>query len=521
MDIIIYLHRYCREHKKIIAYCRKGNLFLAPVIRLPGKRTRKMFRSHSGMLYKYSLVFLAFLFFLAGFPGVSSGITISEEMEISREFMKMLRTHYDIISDPAVVSYLNAVGERILAVIPDKPFQYEFFVIDENTYNAFAIPGGKIFIYRGLFEAMETEDELAGILAHEISHVTSRHISKRIERSPKIGLVTLAGIAAGIFLGMSGAGAAGNALTIGSMAASQTASLAFSREDEMQADQISLGYLREAGYNGRGLLNILKKIRAREWYGTDQIPTYLRTHPAVEERIAYIDTQLETTGNKPEKSGTRPGNKDFRLARTRLMAKYGDAGRALRQFESDMESAPSDPALHYGLGIVYARMHEYDKALSHLRIALKQNAFDPYLLKDMGVVYFLSGKYEEAIKALGSAISILPENADALMYLGRAQLELSRFTEAEKTFLQVIRADADKNKAYYYLGETKGKQKELDLAHYYLGIYYHKIENLNTAQFHLKKAHELTKDPRRIKQIDEMLVEILKKKRKKRDVQIN
>ena len=111
---------------------------------------------------------------------------------------------------------MNKIGNRILSVLPQQPFNYHFYVIKEDVYNAFATPAGHIFVYTGLLDAMDEEEELAGILGHEIAHVYCRHISQKIERSKKIGIATLAGIAAGILLGVGGAGEAANAVTMGS-----------------------------------------------------------------------------------------------------------------------------------------------------------------------------------------------------------------------------------------------------------------------------------------------------------------
>ena len=109
---------------------------------------------------------------------------------------------------------------------------------------------------------------------------------------------------AGIFLGATtGDPAALQALTIGSAAAGQTASLAHSREDEAQSDQLGLQYIRKAGYDPAGLLSVLKKIRSKQWFGTQQIPTYMVTHPALEDRLVWVDnwSNLDQKGHRPKK----------------------------------------------------------------------------------------------------------------------------------------------------------------------------------------------------------------------------
>ena len=226
-------------------------------------------------------------------PAVFS-ITVKDEEDMSRQILAMIHKYYDLVDDPSLVSYVNDIGNRILSTLPQQPFKYRFYVINEDVYNAFATPGGHIFVYTGLLDAMEEEEELAGILGHEIAHVYCRHISQRIERSKKLGVATLAGIAAGILLGVGGAGEAASAVTMGSMAAGQSAELAYSRENEMQADQFGVKFTTAAGYSASGLLKILKKIRSKTWFGSDQIPKYLMTHPAVEDRIAFVSSWLDT-----------------------------------------------------------------------------------------------------------------------------------------------------------------------------------------------------------------------------------
>ena len=201
---------------------------------------------------------------LSGWFQPARAISIKEEEELAREFLKVVAQHFELIDDPFIVSYVRAVGKKISRHTHDLPFTFHFYVIKEDVYNAFAIPAGHIFINSGLLAAMESEDELAGILSHEMAHAACRHISQQIDRSKKIDLASMAGMVAGIFLGAAtGDATALQALTIGSAAAGQAATLAYSRTDETQADQVGLIYLQNAGYSGRGLVSALKRIRLK------------------------------------------------------------------------------------------------------------------------------------------------------------------------------------------------------------------------------------------------------------------
>lgn len=279
-----------------------------------------------------------FLTFATVIPS-AFGITVKEEEELAKEFLEVIKKHYDVIEDPALVAYVNRIGNRVLVGFLPQPFPYHFNLIRQEVYNAFAGPGGNIYVNSGLFAAMDDEEELAGILSHEISHVACRHISRKIEQSGKVQMATLAGVVAGIFLGIGG-GSAASALTIGSMAAGQSAMLAYSRDDEREADKIGLKKLYEAGYTGNGLLTMMKKILGQQWYGSDEVPSYLTTHPASDERIIYIDNWM--VSNAPGVQAKPRDDLDFKRMRTRLIALYSDEAQALRQFEAESRDKPGD-----------------------------------------------------------------------------------------------------------------------------------------------------------------------------------
>jgi len=464
--------------------------------------------------HKIFLIICAAFILIAGMPFSKKAypITVKQEEEMSHEFMKVVLKHIRLIDDHFIVNYVNRIGKKVISIMPPQPFSYHFYVIKEDTFNAFASPAGHIFINSGLFEAMESEEELAGIISHEIAHVVCRHISKKIERSKKIGIATMAGIAAGIFLGSGGAATAGNTLILGSMAAGQSVALAYSREEEMQADQIGLEYLKKAGYGAEGLLTVLKKIRSKQWFDSNQIPTYLRTHPAVDDRIAYIGTWLENNPIAPGKINPY----DFQLAHTKLFAMYGDESLTLKKLETKISNRPVSPMSYYGYGLILARIGNYKEAVIYLKNALEKKAFDPNILIDLGRIYFLAGNYQNALNSLEAAVSLAPDDPGGLFFLGRTQMELEKFNEAAFSFEGLIRKYPNYTQAYYFLAKAYNSQGRKTEIHYLLGIYYKKKGELKNAVIHLERALKSAKDSEKKRKIKEMIKGIRKKMERSR-----
>jgi len=412
-------------------------------------------------------------------------MTIEEEAALSKEFLKVTLRHYELVDDPLIVDYVNKVGQKIVAELPSPPFHYRFYVIRQDVYNAFAGPGGHVFINSGLLEGMESEDDLAGLLAHEVSHVACRHISNMVEQSNKTTLLTLAGIATGILLGVGGAApAAASAVTVSSIAAGASASLAYSRENEMEADQIALKYLAKAGYSGEGLLKTLKKIRSRNWYGSDQMPVYLSTHPAVEDRIAYISSSMEGMPSSSPQYDTT----EFQVIQTRLTALYGEERIARKKFETVVKNQPDHYLSHYGYGLILTRTGDYNGGIKHFRQALENKPLDQTVIRELGRVYFLNGNYEEAYAMLKGAASPSSRDSEVRFYLGRTLKALGKPIEAAAELERLLDDNPNYIPAYYHLGIIYGEQQKMGDAHYYLGLYYRKKGQIKNSVFHLKRA---------------------------------
>jgi predicted Zn-dependent protease len=460
------------------------------------------------LIRKWVYLWIGFFFLLSQLsPRVASGLTVSDEEKMAKSFLKVIYSYYEIIDDPVIADYVSKIGNRIVAGLEKPLFNYHFYVIKTDPYNAFAIPAGYIFINSGLLMAMDDEDELAGILAHEIAHVNARHISQKIERSKKIGWARMAGMVAGALMGIAGAGDAAQAVTRGSAGAAQTAELAYSRENEMQADELGLDYLKNAGYSGEGLLRILKKMRSKQWFDSKQVPTYLMTHPAVDDRIAYLDTQIASMP-PPTRLDADKASAEFNRVLTQLITQYGDEDLVLRQTEGAVKDNPSDTLARYRYGLILARIGRRQEAIDQLRMVLEKRAFDPYVLRDMGRIYFLGGQFQQALKMLNTAHNMIPDDAECRLFLAQTQMELELYDEASSILLRLVQDNPDYTEAYYFLGQSLGKQGNLADAHYYLAVYHIRKRDYQTAVIQLQNALKYTQDAEKRAKIEDKLKEL-------------
>jgi predicted Zn-dependent protease len=463
---------------------------------------RAVFRKHN-----YCLILIVALFFSFNSGGFKAfALSIEEERKMGEQFVMQISQAFRLVEDDFANSYLNDLGQYLLRSLEVKPFPFHFYIIQNGDLNAFAGPGGHIFFFTGLIELMEEVDELAGVLSHEIAHVSARHLAERMEQSTKIQLATLAGILLGALVG----GDASGAIMSGSIAAGMQKQLAYSRDNERQADQLGFKYMAEAGFDPSGMIETLKKIQKGQMLATNEIPTYLLTHPGGSERMANYETMI--FGDKPliqEKGGTTKYRQFFPIFKTILRAKYMEPKEAERIFKRELGNDPDAVWAHFGLGIVLREMREYQKALDHFHKALRGQPRSVLIMRDMAEAYRLMGREEEAITLLSEALKIQPRDRSSLYLMALAYQNMEEYSEAIPIFEKLASMKPVKNDVFYNLGVSYGRLGRLAPAHYYFGIYFKNIRKIGKALYHFEKAEDLSKNnpalQRRIKKAKEGL----------------
>ncbi|MFQ5842112.1 MAG: M48 family metalloprotease [Thermodesulfobacteriota bacterium] len=431
-------------------------------------------------------------------PSAYASLSVEKEKEMGRRLVLQIEKKLDLIRDPTVQQYVDGVGNRILSEIGRAPYDFRFYVVESPDANAFAIPGGHIFLASGLIVMASSEDELAGVVSHEIGHIKARHIAKRIERSRKLSLVTLAGILAGVIAG----GKATGAITAGSVATGQALALKYSREDEREADQLGFQYLIKAGYDGRGLLSFLRKLQRMRSLSPGTPPHYLSTHPGIEDRISYI---MERLRDSPEKTLKEDG-KDLKRVQAILFVEERESQVAIKHFESVLKGKITDLDGLYGLALAYKKMGRIDLAIGPLERARHISPQDGGVLRELGICYFLQGRLDDAASVLKESLVIHPEDILSLYYMGRTYQEKGDSEASLDAYLRAKEINPDYVDLYYSLAMVYGKRGDACNSHRNFSTYFSKRGEFNYALIHLRKAlkyceegQEIQKEIRRLK----------------------
>ena len=408
------------------------------------------------------------------------GVTIKDEKEMGEKFDVMVRSNLPIIEDPEVKQYVDYMLARLVKAIPPQPFTFKATTILHNSLNAFAVPGGYVYVFTGLIMNLDKEEELAGVLAHELAHVTQRHVASRLQKAQFVTLGSLLLAVAGVAAG----GAGGGALAMGALGAGQSAMLNYSRLDENEADQIGLQYLIAAGYPPEGMVAGFKVLRQKSWMSGISVPTYLSTHPALGDRINGLQARIQTMGKSVQ--NRNQDNKRFTRVKTLLWARYGDDQAALQRFSG------SDGLSSMGRGIVLARQNRINEASTAFDQALKAAPDDPLVLREAGAFHYRKGDMGRADGLLSKAMRIDPKDYMAAFFYARMLDETNRQAHAANYYKQVLRyvpEDAEVHDAYARsLGKT-GNTPDAYIHMAYSAIYSH---NKKLAERYFNEAKSMS-----------------------------
>lgn len=422
-------------------------------------------------------------------PLQAQALSIGEERKVGELLLYSVRKEMPILDDPDISQYINKLGRRVLETVGPQYFDYRFFVVKSDQFNAFAAPGGLVFFYTGLIETMQNEDELLSVLAHEIGHVVSRHIAQRLDKGSKVSAASVLLGIAGLALGVPGLSAG---LLVGSMAAGQAINLQYSREDEEQADRLSFGWLQQMHRNPEAMEDMLKVMRRITRYRVgSETPQYLLTHPNTEARLGYVESLLEQDKQKAKKTYIKTDNFDFLRFKYRVMMQSMDHDK-LRLFCANTLASVTDreqqTMARYGLALLESEDRNVDQALQHLAAVRAQYPSKDILEIDRAVILVENGRMEEARPLLEQAYKRDPTDMYGAYRLAKMELMRGNDPRAEQLLQKVAMVTPEYPQLYFDLGQVEADRKREGSSVFYLGKYNLYLGRMKLAKEYLTRS---------------------------------
>lgn len=411
----------------------------------------------------------------------------SRESQLGREVMLQLRNAGVVVDDPLLTEYVDSIGSRLASHANDGRHSFTFFVVDDSQINAFALPGGYIGVNSGLILASDNESELAGVLAHEVSHVTQRHIARSLYDTQRTSIVSMAAMLAAVLLGAA-ADLPGDALA-GVASASQAAAMQrqinYTRSNEHEADRVGIDVLARAGYDPNAMASFFEKLSKRYGVARQRVPELLQTHPVTSERIADARARARQLPQPRVSDSTGYG-----LAKARIRVSNASSPReALRIFESRHDSG-SD-ASRYGRALALSELSRNDEA---------GRLFGELVAENPGVIAYRigqaealvdGGEAERALELYEEAIRLFPRNVPLTISYAEALITTGDPGAAHSVLLDLLNNVRPTPAQIRLIARAASAEGDTLRAYHYMAEYYASIGNLPLAIRQLRMALEL------------------------------
>ncbi|MCG2633630.1 MAG: M48 family metalloprotease [Gammaproteobacteria bacterium] len=370
--------------------------------------------------------------------GTSALLSPEEERRIGQLFMRQVRAQLPLIDDLELNRYIQSLGFRLAANSDTAARDYHFFLIDADSINAFAAPGGYIGIHTGLFTTSRSESELAAVVAHEIAHITQSHLHRSLAKAGRMQIPSILALLGAIVLASqdSQAGVAAiSAVTAGTI----QAQINFTRAHEREADRIGIQTLARAGLDPAAMPDFFQRMQDANRFQQGNIPDLLRTHPVTLERVADSRTRAEHYGYRQV-----PDSRAYLHMLAKLEALKGSrTDRAVTLFRQRLTQKKyrDERATLFGYAVALNR----DKQIEPARAVLQQLlALDPgYLSYRLLAVEIerMAGDQQAALRHARTALALSPGHPVATVYLAETLLDNGNPDAARELMAGLLRND--------------------------------------------------------------------------------
>ncbi|WDE10048.1 M48 family metallopeptidase [Thalassomonas haliotis] len=438
---------------------------------------------------------------LAAFTGLASGaeadknrlpeigtaggsiLSLDKEQQIGDALKRQLRGSQPIINDPVLMEYINDLGNQLVKNAIDVNYPFDFFLINNKELNAFAFFGGHVGVHSGLLTTADNESELASVLAHEISHVTQRHLARRLESQSRTQPLTMAGMLSGVLLTLINP-TVGMAALSTSMAAQQQAGINYTRGNEKEADRVGIALLANSDFDPQAAPQFFAKM-AEQYRYKSKPPAMLLTHPLPESRIS--DARLRAQNFAPNPQAPKLS---FELAKARIQARYeGNPKDNIKSFNYLIEKSRYKlrPAAEYALALSYFEDKQYQQAKTILIRLFNQDKTNLFYADTLSDVYIQLKQFKQGIGMLSELNLLMPNNQVVALNYANLLMEAKKYQQAADILNDFLLVKPDNFLAYDLLTSVYRRHGKTALMHVnraetlaLLGNYQRAIDELQT-----------------------------------------
>lgn len=386
-------------------------------------------------------------------------LTIDQELIYGDAYMRMLRASSPIINDPVLNEYITNLGHKLVANSDDVKTPFRFFMIRDRNINAFAFFGGYVALHSGLFLHANSESELASVMAHEIAHVTQRHLARSMEDQARRSPATIAALAGSLLLAIA-APEAGIAAFTATTAGNMQSQINYTRSNEKEADRFGISTLAKSGFDAHAMPVFFGRLADQYRYASTP-PPMLLTHPLPQDRIT--DSRARAQRYAPMKLGP---SIEYHLAKARIVARLANIDRdaSLDWFERRLKknNPTLDITYKYGQALVYLDNKELDKAEPILTALLKQDALNDFYLDALSDLYIYQDKPQKSVQMLEKALDKKPNNPVLLINYANALIESNENQKAVSVLQKYTHNKATDTNGWQLLADAYGKLNKPD-----------------------------------------------------------
>ena len=398
--------------------------------------------------------------------GSASGsfMTPAQEKRLGQAFMRSIKASQAIIDEAFARTYIEELGNKLAFVSEKDPSSdFDFFIIDNPQINAFAGPGGHIGIYSGLILTSQSESELAAVVAHEIAHVTQKHLMRTFHEASQMSLPSAAILLASVVLGAAAGGEAGVAAAMAGQAALIQNQINFTRANEKEADRVGISTLAKADFDTHAMPTFFERMgRANRTYSSE-LPEFLRTHPVTTNRIADSVSRAEQYPYQQHEDSLH-----YFLVKALIRQRtFSSPGEAEKYFSTNLKEGRHRNAAGQKFGLVLSLIaqNRYTEASKHIKELLKEHPTEPVFMIYDSRIDAETGNLRRAIENMENSMLLYTSNYPLNLQLAELYIQASQYPKAISLLKDTTILRPYDDTVYKRLAEAFGKNGQIVEAH--------------------------------------------------------